>query len=259
MRVQNTLLSLFVSASILFGGPALVAYGYDNNVDKHESNDSFKVLVAGALEGQEKLYLDAKASERQALLEESSEKIQAEEARLQYRANLESVVTWTDRVDELSNEQLEWLNEDTCSVDEGDYPNGRHPKTALCELDDYPGHYLRPTTARNFLALAKAFEADFGRKLEITDSYRTYDSQVSLKARKPELAARPGTSNHGWGLAIDFASNIDKFDSKEHKWMQENAELYGFYHPKWAQANGSKPEAWHWESFSTLDSNLVQP
>jgi hypothetical protein len=29
--------------------------------------------------------------------------------------------------------------------------------------------------------------------------------------------------------------------------MRENAPLYGWYHPTWAQQGGGKPEPWHWE------------
>jgi hypothetical protein len=41
-------------------------------------------------------------------------------------------------------------------------------------------------------------------------SYRTYAQQVYLwqlyKSGRGNLAAYPGTSNHGWGLAVDFAT-----------------------------------------------------
>ena len=41
-------------------------------------------------------------------------------------------------------------------------------------------------------------------------SYRTYAKQVYLwqlyRAGRGNLAAYPGTSNHGWGLAVDFAT-----------------------------------------------------
>jgi hypothetical protein len=29
--------------------------------------------------------------------------------------------------------------------------------------------------------------------------------------------------------------------------MKANAPSYGFVHPAWAEPDGSKPEAWHWE------------
>lgn len=54
-------------------------------------------------------------------------------------------------------------------------------------------------------------------------SYRTYDQQVYLwneyQAGRGNLAAQPGTSNHGWGLAVDvpvqtMRSMIDRIGSK---------------------------------------------
>ena len=30
-------------------------------------------------------------------------------------------------------------------------------------------------------------------------------------------------------------------------WLTTNAGRYGWNHPAWAQAGGSKPEPWHWE------------
>ena len=127
------------------------------------------------------------------------------------------------------------------------YGNGEIPASALCPLWGAPGHLLRADAAHAFNQLAEAYAADHGEALCITDSYRTYASQVRLKAAKPRLAARPGTSNHGWGTAVDLCGGIQSFGTSEHRWMQANASLYGFFHPQWAQQGGSKPEPWHWE------------
>lgn len=32
-----------------------------------------------------------------------------------------------------------------------------------------------------------------------------------------------------------------------HEWMKQNAALYGWFHPSWAEPDGSLPESWHWE------------
>jgi hypothetical protein len=29
--------------------------------------------------------------------------------------------------------------------------------------------------------------------------------------------------------------------------MVDNAPRYGWFHPAWAELDGSKPEPWHWE------------
>lgn len=126
------------------------------------------------------------------------------------------------------------------------YPNGQIPLSALCPLGA-PGHYLRADAAHAFGQLAAAYAAEFAEGLCITDSYRTVESQVQLFAAKPDLAAVPGTSDHGWGTAVDLCGGIESFGTPQHEWMRANAPLYGWFHPSWAQADGSRPEPWHWE------------
>lgn len=127
------------------------------------------------------------------------------------------------------------------------YPNGRIPVAALCPLVSAPGHHLRADAAYAFDRLSRAYAERFGRPICVTDSYRSYEAQVSVYARKPGLAAVPGTSNHGWGTATDLCGGVSDFASSEHRWLALNASLHGWYHPGWAQQNGSKPEPWHWE------------
>ncbi|GAA2004942.1 D-alanyl-D-alanine carboxypeptidase family protein [Brevibacterium samyangense] len=129
----------------------------------------------------------------------------------------------------------------------GGHRNGRIPQVALCAVTSAAGHSLRCDAARAFDALAAAFEADFGRPISVTDSYRDYDTQVILKQRKGRFAATPGTSNHGWGLAMDLGGGINTFGSAEHEWMRANGPAFGWVHPSWAGAGGSLPEPWHWE------------
>jgi len=40
---------------------------------------------------------------------------------------------------------------------------------------------------------------------------------------------------------------VQSFGTAAHVWMQQNAPLYGWYHPAWAEPSGSMPEPWHWE------------
>lgn len=106
---------------------------------------------------------------------------------------------------------------------------------------------LEREAVQSFLLMAAHFEREFGRPLQMTDSYRDLHGQEVLAGSKPHLAAPAGTSFHGTGIAIDFASNINNFDSAEHNWMREHAPKYGWIHPPWAQRSGEKPEPWHWE------------
>lgn len=128
-----------------------------------------------------------------------------------------------------------------------EYANGSIPLDALCLLEGAPGHYLRADAAHAFSQLAGAFAAEFRDGLCIADSYRTVASQVTLFATKPDLAAVPGTSNHGWGTAVDLCGGVERFGTPPHEWMRANAPLYGWFHPSWAQPDGSRPEPWHWE------------
>jgi len=132
-------------------------------------------------------------------------------------------------------------------------------------------------------SMAAAFAANFsdkGWKLAGSGD-RTYARQVSLKAEKGNLAATPGTSNHGWGLAVDthyYDSNGKKkslsFSGEAYKWLFINASKYNWENPYWAQKPsvseelgrpcvapagkrcGSKKEVWHWES--TRRDSLVK-
>lgn len=125
--------------------------------------------------------------------------------------------------------------------------NGFLQADALCPLDANPGAALRADAAASFNQMNAAFQADRGSKLCVTDSYRSYAAQVSVFRRKPELAAVPGTSRHGLGIALDLGCGVQRFGSASYRWMQANGGRFGWVHPAWAEPNGSKPEAWHWE------------
>ena len=86
--------------------------------------------------------------------------------------------------------------------------------------------------------------------------YRTYARQHHIKfapkskGGKDGLAARPGTSNHGWGQAVDihFYKGSDKdytslsFFGAHYKWLFNNgAGRHGWKAPRWAQANDGYP------------------
>ena len=117
--------------------------------------------------------------------------------------------------------------------------NGKVPRDALTPIGQ-GGHVLYAPAATSFQAMRAAAARD-GLELKITDSYRTYDQQVELAARKGlskngGWAAVPGTSNHGWGLAVD--ANVN--DPKMFAWLQQHGHEYG-----WVQEASREP--WHWE------------
>ncbi len=127
------------------------------------------------------------------------------------------------------------------------YPNGQIPIEALCPVWGASGQHLRADAAYAFNQLSTAYARQFGAPICVTDSYRSLAQQVAVKAAKPHLAATPGTSNHGWGTAVDLCGGVQSYDSVEHRWLFLNGPGFGWFLPSWAQRDGAKPEPWHWE------------
>src|SRR3954471_7829853 len=102
------------------------------------------------------------------------------------------------------------------------YLNGRIPGAALGSI--HRGHLITPA-ARAWNAMNMEAQGRFGTLMYPTgsmSSYRTLSQQQYLwnlyVSGRGNLAARPGSSNHGWGLAVDLASPgmrsvIDKMGS----------------------------------------------
>lgn len=145
--------------------------------------------------------------------------------------------------------------------------NGRLPAAMLSIIKSHVGAFgatrrAQPAAANSFDRLDAAFYKRFGKHIYITDSYRTYAEQVAVKKAKGWLAAQPGTSNHGWGLALDLGSNINVRSSAEHKWMASEARAYGWINPAWAVPGAvgfQKDEPWHFEYVQSLDTKRVRP
>jgi hypothetical protein len=132
----------------------------------------------------------------------------------------------------------------------GGYANGRIPMSALTAVSaSVAGSgYLRDDAARQYLSMSLAFSKAVGRPLQITEGYRDYDRQVDYwnryQAGTGNLAAYPGTSNHGWGISCDFGSGVDSYGTPAKNWMDANAPSYG-----WSPTgNGfSRKEPWHFD------------
>jgi peptidoglycan DL-endopeptidase CwlO len=128
----------------------------------------------------------------------------------------------------------------------GGYPNGFIPRSALCSAGTGP-HVLRCDAAVAFGALNEAYGRVFGTPVCVTDSYRTFEAQVRLYGEKPALAAVPGTSNHGWGLAVDLCGGAQSFGTAQYAWLAANAPAFGWVNPGWARPGAGREEPWHWE------------
>jgi len=127
------------------------------------------------------------------------------------------------------------------------YANGQIPASALCPLSFATGAELRCDATAAIEQLNVAYRQQFGTDLVISDSYRSYSSQVACRRTKGSLCAVPGTSNHGLGKAVDLGGGAQSFGTTQHNWLVANAGAYGWALPAWAHAGGSKPEPWHWE------------
>ncbi|WP_255658025.1 D-alanyl-D-alanine carboxypeptidase family protein [Actinoplanes sp. L3-i22] len=117
------------------------------------------------------------------------------------------------------------------------YGNGKIPAEALEQVGD-TRHKLWAPAAEKLTQLIDDAKRD-GVKIGITDSYRPYTEQVDLARRKGlysqgGLAAKPGTSEHGWGMATDLDLNPEAL-----AWMRKNGDRYGF-------VENVKRESWHW-------------
>lgn len=166
--------------------------------------------------------------------------------------------------------------------------NGMLPDSTLVAVDQYGGR-LHSTALRSLTAMLAALEPTTGTQMTYTsryDCYRPYSVQlITFTARyKPvskavfdtydavdrkwwptnpdgqaywvkrgavATSAVPGTSNHGWGLAIDLArgtapSNavyIGNEGSTVVEWLKANAATYGF-------SGETQSEPWHWRYFA---------
>jgi len=126
--------------------------------------------------------------------------------------------------------------------------NGRLPASILCTLWDRK-FQLRADAAVAMAKLNVSYTKRFGHPICFNDAYRSLAEQYAIKARRGSYAARPGTSEHGWGLAVDLCDGVDQGPgSATYAWLRANAPAYGWENPLWARSGGSGPyEPWHWE------------
>ncbi|PPK98830.1 D-alanyl-D-alanine carboxypeptidase-like protein [Kineococcus xinjiangensis] len=126
---------------------------------------------------------------------------------------------------------------DGVPVDLAAYGNGKVPAEALSTIG-HGSHRMWAPAAANYQRMREAAARE-GVTLKVTDSYRSYEQQVDLARRKGlysqgGLAAKPGTSEHGWGLSLDL-----DLDGRAQAWMRTHAKEYGF-------TENVPREPWHW-------------
>lgn len=97
------------------------------------------------------------------------------------------------------------------------------------------GHMISTRIAKQFDAMVAAARKD-GVSLRINSAYRSYAEQVVLwnqYGHDTSRVARPGTSNHQSGTAIDFLNTPGSWS-----WLKANASRFGLHN--------YPPEAWHY-------------
>ena len=154
--------------------------------------------------------------------------------------------------------------------------NGEIEDSGMLVTDGESGVQLVQPAMNDFLLLAAAYKAKFGKSLT-GSGYRTYASQVTQRMIRVAgdqncgningegsgdkdancnfvgAAATPGRSNHGWGAAIDLRGNQFRSaakggtapDNEEFKWINKFSKNYNFVF-------GVNGEHWHldWTKYS---------
>lgn len=199
--------------------------------------------------------LERAASDQQSKLASQQKRLQAESKRItgQLLAKLDQLTVRLVKQDRyrdafrVSRERLDRSGADTAACEKptvGGFPNGLIPTALLCPLPQR-GEYLRADAARAFWLLDTAYRMRFDSHICVTDSYRPLSEQYAVYRTKPGLAAVPGTSRHGRGVAVDLGCGIQTFGSTQFRWMKRNAPKFGWVHPPWAENDPFEP--WHWE------------
>ncbi|GAA1581109.1 hypothetical protein GCM10009678_74830 [Actinomadura kijaniata] len=125
------------------------------------------------------------------------------------------------------------------------YPNGQIPARHLCPLPQR-GLLLRADAALAFYELNAVYKRRFGTDACLDDAYRSLAEQRRLSSSMPSgMAARPGFSEHGLGIAVDFCGGVRNEGSPQFAWLRANAGTYGWFRPDRAYSNPYEP--WHWE------------
>lgn len=123
------------------------------------------------------------------------------------------------------------------------------------------GYRVQKEAAKAFMDLADTAEKEMGKRVYVTSSYRSYESQKRLYDNYVDkhgleeanrFSAPPGASEHQTGLAIDVVGeNRDMWGfgkTDEAKWLHANAHRFGFIlrYPEGKESiTGYMPEAWH--------------
>lgn len=132
---------------------------------------------------------------------------------------------------------------------------------------------LAPVAAKAFAKLQKAVRK-VKLRLFVVSGYRSHASQAALyrhtlaimgRAHTVKYVARPGSSEHQTGLALDLGSpsgrgtNFDR--TPEWRWLRAHAQDYGFVlrYPKGrTKVTGIAFEPWHWRYVGVAQAKAIR-
>lgn len=116
---------------------------------------------------------------------------------------------------------------------------------------------MREIAANQFEQMAEAFYSEFGEKIVVVSSYRSYAYQANIKAGwcPDNLCAKAGHSEHQLWLTVDLwsASSQSYWQSRTDlmnyfNWLDNNAHIYWFHnwYKNGVEIDGYEIEPWHW-------------
>lgn len=140
----------------------------------------------------------------------------------------------------------------------GNYNNGEIPTSALSRVGNI---WLRADAAAALRDMMTAFRGARGHDLILNDGYRDLAGQ--RKAYNDylynggNLAAYPGTSNHGWALSVDFGGQVYLGpNTTDFQWMRNNAGRFGWW---WEGGGFRQIEYHHWTFAGSYAPNPQEP
>ena len=130
------------------------------------------------------------------------------------------------------------LNADGVPVELASYGNGKIPESALQKVGTTGAKLWAPAAQKLEQLDRRCGQGRRARSASPTPTARTTRRWTSPQRKglysQGGLAAKPGTSEHGWGMATDL-----KLDAAGLSWMRAHGGEYGF-------VENTPRESWHW-------------
>ena len=129
---------------------------------------------------------------------------------------------------------------------------------AMCDAAKYDGVNLTVISAYR----TNDFQiSNFNRKVDRVMSENPNLTREEAEKEAEKVVARPGTSEHQVGLAVDFNSVEDSFrTTREYSWLVNNCADYGFilrYDIENQEKTGIIPEPWHYRYVGAEAAKII--